>query len=67
MKHNLTTPRYIIAIYFNTELSMFGLAPSPMEEGAKGPQNNLRGYGGPRAPQQDLQELEGGVQSVPNL
>ena len=46
---------------------MFGLAPSPMEEGAKGPQNNLRGYGGPRAPKQDLQELEGEAQSVPNL
>ena len=28
------TSKYIIATYFDTKLSMFGLAPSAMEEGA---------------------------------
>ena len=29
---------------------MFGLAPSAMEEGAKGPQNGPKGRGGPKGP-----------------
>ena len=44
------TSKYIIATYFDTKLSMFGLAPSAMEEGAKGPQNSLKGCGGPKGP-----------------
>ena len=41
----LFTPKYIIGTYFDTKLSMFGLAPSATEEGAEGPQNGLKGCG----------------------
>ena len=44
------TSKYIIATYFDTKLSMFGLAPSPIEEGAKGLQNGPKGHGGPKGP-----------------
>jgi len=44
------TPKYIIATYFDNKLSMFVLAPSAMEEGAKGPQNGMKGHGGPKPP-----------------
>ena len=37
------TQKYIIGTYFDTKLSMFGLAPSAMEEGAEGPQNSPKG------------------------
>ena len=30
---------------------MFGLVPSAMEEGTKGPQNCPKGHGGPKGPQ----------------
>ena len=42
MKHDLTTPKYIIVTYFDTKLSMFGLAPTSMEEGAKAPRTAER-------------------------
>ena len=48
-KYNLNTPKYIIADYFDTKLSMFGLAPSAIKEGAEGPRNGLKGQRGPRA------------------
>ena len=37
-KLKLFTPKYIIGNYFDTKLSMFGLALYATEEGAKGPQ-----------------------------
>jgi len=37
LKLNLNTPNYIAGTYFDTKLSMFGLAPSVTEEGAEGP------------------------------
>ena len=46
-KHN---PKYIIATYFYTKMSMLGLAPSDMEEGAEGPQNGPISRGGLKGP-----------------
>ena len=53
MKHNLTTPKYIFATYFDTKLSMLGLAPSAKEEGAE----RHKGPWGPK----------GGAWSAPNF
>ena len=50
MKYDLTTPKYIIVTYFDTTLSIFVLALSAMEEGAKGPQNAPKGRGGLKGP-----------------
>ena len=36
----------MIETNFDTKLRMFGLAPSAIEEGAKGPQNGQKGCGG---------------------
>ncbi len=51
MKHNLTIPKYIILTYFDTKLSMFGLAPSAMEEGPKAQRTARRAMRAQRAPQ----------------
>ena len=61
------TPKYIIATYFDTKLSMFGLLPSAMGEGAQGPQNSPKGHGGLKGPLSPPQELEGGAWSAPNF
>ena len=45
------TPKYIIVTYFDTKLSMFGLALSTTKEGAKGPKKSLKGPEGPKGPQ----------------
>ena len=37
------TPNYNIGTYFDTKLSMFGLAPSATEEEAEGPQKGPKG------------------------
>ena len=36
LEFKLITPKYITGTYFDTLLSMFGLAPYATEEGAKG-------------------------------
>ena len=61
MKHNLFTPKYIAVIHFETRLSMFGLAPSTMEEGAEGLQNSQMGCGGLKGPQPSVEARMRGV------
>ena len=64
MKLKLNTPKYIIGTYFDTELSMFGLAPSATEKGApEGP----KGPWGPEGPLSPQQELEGEARSALNF
>ena len=50
-KLQLFTLKYIIGTYVDTKLSMFGLALSATEEGAKGPKKSLKGPEGPKGPQ----------------
>ena len=47
----LFIPKYIIGTNFHTKVSMFGLALSATEEGAKGPKKSLKGPEGPKGPQ----------------